>query len=170
MRKILNALGALLYGLRFIMSFFYLGLIVVLVAILYQFSLEVWHMVDYLLVGNVAKTDLMIKALELVDATMVAQLVWVVALAGFSLFVANEHFKDGIRKPEWLDDVNTYNLKLKLSFAIISISGVYALKTYLQGNLTRVDMLWTVGVHVLFVLSAVGMAYAEYIAKKHHTE
>jgi hypothetical protein len=60
-------------------------------------------------------------------------------------------------------------VKLKLSFAIISISGVYALKTYLQGSLTRMDMLWTVGVHVLFVVSAVGMAYAEYIAKKHHT-
>lgn len=165
----MNVLGTVLYGLRFIMSFFYIGLIVVLIAILYQFGLEVWNMVAYLVTGDVAKTDLMIKALELVDATMVAQLVWVVSLAGFSLFVANEHFQDGIRKPEWLDDVNTYNLKLKLSFAIISISGVYALKTYLQGNLPRIDMFWVVGIHVLFVVSAVGMAYAEYIAKKNHT-
>ena len=61
---------------------------------------------------------------------MVAQLVWVVALAGVSLFVTTGHFdKKDMKKPDWLDHVNTYNLKLKLAFAIISISGVHALKS-----------------------------------------
>ena len=69
---------------------------------------------------------------------MVALLVWVVALAGVSLFVTTGHFdKTNMKKPDWLDHVNTYNLKLKLqlAFAIISISGVHALKTYLSSDL-----------------------------------
>lgn len=110
-----------------------------------------------------SKIDIIIKVLELVDITMVAQLVWVVALAGFSLFVTAAHFdKDDIIKPDWLDHVNTYNLKLKLAFAIISISGVHALKTYLQGG-ASMDMMMIAAVHVLFVLSAVGIAIAERI-------
>ena len=74
--------------------------------------------------------------------TMVMQLVWVVALAGMSLFVTTGHFdKTDMKKPHWLDHVNIYNLKLKLAFAIISISGVHALKTYLSGELTFENIL-----------------------------
>lgn len=169
MQKIFNSIGTTLYSLRFIMAFFYLGLFIVILSLLYKFGIEVWHLVPYISSTELPKTDLIIKALELVDATMVAQLVWVVMLAGFSLFVANDHFANGIKKPEWLNDVNTYNLKLKLSFAIISISGIYALKAYLQGTASKTELLMTTGIHVLFVLSALGMAYSEYITKKTHS-
>ena len=94
-----------------------------------KFLLESYKLMITLLFGDLEKIDLIIKVLELVDMTMVAQLVWVVALAGVSLFVTTGHFdKTDMKKPDWLDHVNTYNLKLKLAFAIISISGVHALK------------------------------------------
>jgi uncharacterized protein (TIGR00645 family) len=107
--------------------------------------------------------------LELVDMTMVAQLVWVVALAGVSLFVTTGHFdKTDMKKPDWLDHVNTYNLKLKLAFAIISISGVHALKTYLSGelNLENIQIVTMVAViHFTFVLSAIGISFAERLTR-----
>ena len=104
--------------------------------------------------------------------TMVAQLVWVVALAGVSLFVTTGHFdKKDMKKPDWLDHVNTYNLKLKLAFAIISISGVHALKTYLSGGLDFESMQIVVMVaviHFMFVLSAIGISYAERLTRESH--
>jgi len=143
MEKLLSGVGSLLYGMRFTMLFFYVGLVAI---------------------------DLIIKVLELVDMTMVAQLVWVVALAGVSLFVTTGHFdNEDAKKPDWLDHVNTYNLKLKLAFAIISISGVHALKTYLGGDLTFESIqivLMVAVIHFTFVLSAIGISFAERLARE----
>jgi uncharacterized protein (TIGR00645 family) len=126
-------------------------------------TVHLWSISNLPLVGR--------KVLELVDMTMVAQLVWVVALAGVSLFVTTGHFdsKD-MKKPDWLDHVNTYNLKLKLAFAIISISGVHALKTYLSGELSleNIQIVAMVAViHFTFVLSAIGISFAERLTREH---
>lgn len=171
MEKSLNFIGNILFSLRFLMSFFYIGLVALLIFILLIFGNEVVHLFSYGFSSDLKKMDLIIKVLELVDITMVAQLVWVVSIAGFSLFVTSEHFdKKEINKPDWLDHVNTYNLKLKLAFAMISISGVHALKTYLEDVSTKQEILMTVSIHLLFVLSAVGIAYSEYLTRKDITK
>ncbi len=167
MESKLKLIGSFLFGLRFFMSFFYIGLTFVLMFILVIFGIEIWHLISSTFYSEIKKMDLIIKVLELVDITMVAQLVWVVALAGFSLFVTSGHFENSdVTKPDWLDHVNTYNLKLKLAFAMISISGVHALKTYLEGKMPSQDIVIIVSIHLLFVISAVGIAYSEYLTRK----
>lgn len=162
---LLKGIGGMLYTLRSIMSLFYVGLAVIMCVILYQFGVELVTLSFKL--SGMGKMDLIIKVLELVDMTMVAQLVWVVALAGYSLFVTSGHFeKSEISKPDWLDHVNTYNLKLKLAFAIISISGVHTLKTFLQGKADSQEMLTLITGHLVFVLCAVGIAFAERLARE----
>ena len=172
MEKILAGVGSLLYGMRFMMVFFYVGLVGIIFGILGKFVLETYKLMQTLIFGDMEKIGLIIKVLELVDMTMVAQLVWVVALAGVSLFVTTGHFdKTDMKKPDWLDHVNTYNLKLKLAFAIISISGVHALKTYLSGDLSleSIQVVMVVAViHFTFVLSAIGISYAERLTRDEH--
>ncbi len=169
MEKILSGVGSLLYRMRFTMLFFYVGLVGIIFGILGKFLIETYKLMNTLLFGDLQKIDLIIKVLELVDMTMVAQLVWVVALAGVSLFVTTGHFdKSDMKKPDWLDHVNTYNLKLKLAFAIISISGVHALKTYLSGDLTlaSVQVVTMIAIiHFTFVLSAIGISFAERLTR-----
>ncbi|HRK38909.1 MAG TPA: YqhA family protein [Burkholderiaceae bacterium] len=92
MEKLLSATGSMLYGMRFTMLFFYVGLVAIIVGILGKFIVETYKLMTTLLFGDVDKIGLIIKVLELVDMTMVAQLVWVVALAGVSLFVTTGHF------------------------------------------------------------------------------
>jgi uncharacterized protein (TIGR00645 family) len=172
MEKLLSSVGSLLYGMRFTMLFFYVGLVTIIIGILGKFVVETWKLMHTLMLGDMAKIDLIIKVLELVDMTMVAQLVWVVALAGVSLFVTTGHFDaKAMKKPDWLDHVNTYNLKLKLAFAIISISGVHALKTYLSGDLSleNIQIVAVVAViHFTFVLSAIGISFAERLTRDQH--
>ena len=172
MEKILAGIGSLLYGMRFMMLFFYVGLVGIIFGILGKFIFETYKLMQTLIFGDLPKIGLIIKVLELVDMTMVAQLVWVVALAGVSLFVTTGHFdKTELKKPDWLDHVNTYNLKLKLAFAIISISGVHALKTYLSGGLdlesTQI-VAFVALIHFTFVLSAIGISYAEKLTRGDH--
>ena len=83
MDKILAKVGALLYGMRFTMLFFYVGLVGIIIGILGKFLLESYKLMQTLLFGDLEKIALIIKVLELVDMTMVAQLVWVVALQVF---------------------------------------------------------------------------------------
>jgi uncharacterized protein (TIGR00645 family) len=170
MERLLSGIGALLYGMRFLMLFFYVGLVTIIVGVLGKFLYETWKLLTSLLFADLEKIELIIRVLELVDMTMVAQLVWVVALAGVSLFVTTGHFdSQDMKKPDWLDHVNTYNLKLKLAFAIVSISGVHALKTYLSGDLSldNVYMLTLVAViHFTFVLSAIGISFAERLTRE----
>jgi len=171
MEKILAGVGSVLYGMRFTMLFFYIGLVAIIFGILGKFVVETYKLMNTLLFGELEKIALIIKVLELVDMTMVAQLVWVVALAGVSLFVTTGHFdKKDMKKPDWLDHVNTYNLKLKLAFAIISISGVHALKTYLSGDLSLQNtqiMTMIAIIHFTFVLSAIGISIAERLTRDH---
>ena len=93
------------------------------------------------------------------------------ALAGVSLFVTTGHFdKTDMKKPDWLDHVNTYNLKLKLVFAIISISSVHALKTYLSGDLSLESIqivTMAAVIHFTFMLSAIGISFAERLTREH---
>ena len=170
MEKILSGMGSLLYRMRFTMLFFYVGLVAIIFGILGKFLMETFKLMQTLLLGDLEKIELIIKVLELVDMTMVAQLVWVVALAGVSLFVTTGHFdKSNLKKPDWLDHVNTYNLKLKLAFAIISISGVHALKTYLSGDLSMESVTvvtYIAIIHFTFVLSAIGISFAERLTRE----
>jgi uncharacterized protein (TIGR00645 family) len=172
MEKILSSVGSVLYGMRFMMLFFYVGLAGIIFGVLGKFVVETYKLFTTLMFESLDKMGLIIKVLELVDMTMVAQLVWVVALAGVSLFVTTGHFdKTDIKKPDWLDHVNTYNLKLKLAFAIISISGVHALKTYLSGGLDLESIkivAFVALIHFTFVLSAIGISYAERLTRDSH--
>ncbi|NJR13546.1 MAG: hypothetical protein HC779_03985 [Phyllobacteriaceae bacterium] len=166
MNQMMNGIGKMLYQARILMSALYIGLALIIGLLIYKFFIEVAKLAGTILFENVPKIDLIIKTLEIVDMVMVVQLVWVVALAGFSLFVTDENFReDASNKPDWLSHVTTYNLKLKLAFAIISISGVHALKVYLEGQADTATMLVTIAVHLVFVLSAIGIAGAERMTK-----
>jgi uncharacterized protein (TIGR00645 family) len=166
MDSLMGTIGRALYQARFLMSILYIGLAFIIALLVLRFGYEVFKFTNIILFGNAEKIALIIQTLEIVDMVMVVQLVWVVALAGFSLFVTDENFRDdSVAKPDWLSHVTTYNLKLKLAFAIISISGVHALKTYLEGQADTTAMLTTVAVHVAFVLSAIGIALAERMTK-----
>ena len=73
-KKVLSTLGKLMFEFRFMMSFFYLGLLVVILLILFKFLKEVYYLVSLIMAGSLTKMDLIIKVLELVDITMISQL------------------------------------------------------------------------------------------------
>lgn len=157
--SLINTVGKLMFYARGSMAIFYVGLLWIIFVLIYKFIIITVDLTYSTMVSHIDKTGLMIKVLEVVDLVMVSQLVWVVALAGFSLFVSSEYFdRDAKSKPEWLDHVDTYSLKLKLAFSIISISGVHALRVYLENLSVTTEVIYAALVHLIFVLSAIGIA------------
>ena len=186
--KPLRPIPGFIFASRWLQLPLYVGLIAAQVVYVFHFLVELKHLIEAVfgsssalqaLVSSIGyKTDVVISSLNetiimlvvwgLIDVVMISNLLIMVIIGGYHTFVAKIHFSEQ-NPPDWLDHVNTYNLKLKLAFAIISISGVHALKTYLSGDLSleNIQIVTMVAViHFTFVLSAIGISFAERLTRE----
>jgi uncharacterized protein (TIGR00645 family) len=138
----------------------YLGLIVASVMYSVKFMLQLWHLVaDFSILSESA---IMLSVLGLIDISMVINLLVIVFVGGYSTFVNKMHFENETDKPKWLNMINASTLKIKLIVSLVSISGVHLLKTFVDiHNIPLQDALLQIGIHIVFLISAVLLAYAD---------
>jgi uncharacterized protein (TIGR00645 family) len=107
---------------------------------------------------------------------MIANLLIMVIIGGYETFVSRLDLDDNPDQPEWLSHVNAGVLKIKLSTAIIGISSIHLLKTFINAaNLSEHTIKWQAVIHVIFLLSALAMVWVDrvmnltvQVAKPHH--
>lgn len=118
---------------------------------------ELWHLVSD--VGHLSENDVMLLVLGLVDVVMIANLLIMVIIGGYETFVSRINLKNHRDQPEWLSHVNANVLKVKLAMAIVGISSIHLLQTFINaGNTSSNTMLWQTVIHLTFVVSAVALA------------
>ena len=101
----------------------------------------------------------MLAVLNLIDVVMIANLLVMVIVGGYETFVSKLNVGD---QPEWLDHINATILKVKLSMAIISISSIHLLQTFINAHkLAEKTMMWEVIIHLSFIISAIAMAHID---------
>ena len=169
----LKPLPALIFASRWLQLPLYLGLIVAQVVYVVLFLEELWHLVAILwdptalehTVGRLAlgelqkETVIMIIVLSLIDVVMISNLLIMVIVGGYETFVSRLHLDDHPDQPEWLSHVNANVLKVKLGTAIIGISSIHLLKSFISaGTLTQHTLMWQTVIHVVFLVSAVAIA------------
>lgn len=101
----------------------------------------------------------MLVVLGLIDVVMIANLLIMVIIGGYETFVSRINIRNHPDQPEWLSHVNANVLKVKLAMAIIGISSIHLLKTFIDAD--KIDpevMLYQVIIHLAFVVSAVALA------------
>lgn len=104
----------------------------------------------------------MLSVLGLIDVVMIANLLIMVIVGGYETFVSRLNLQNHPDQPEWLSHVNAGILKVKLAMALIGISSIHLLKTFINADkMTHQTMLWQVVIHVTFVLSAVALAWID---------
>jgi uncharacterized protein (TIGR00645 family) len=104
----------------------------------------------------------MLSVLGLIDVVMIANLLLMVTVGGYEIFVSRLHIDDHPDQPEWLDHVNASLLKVKLSMAIISISSIHLLQTFINaGRLQQHTIMWQSIIHVVFLFSAIAIALTD---------
>ncbi len=125
--------------------------------------------------------------LGLVDVVMISNLLIMVIVGGYETFVSRLELEGHPDQPEWLSHVNASVLKIKRAMAIIGISSIHLLRTFIEaGDLdgihfrwwatrrlrrrwlgrtifTETGIMWQTIIHCVFVLSAIGVAAVERI-------
>lgn len=144
----------------------YLGLIIASVLYSAKFMIQLWH----LIVGfpTMDENLIMLSILGLIDISMVINLLVVVFIGGYITFVSKISFDGHEDRPDWLRKINASSLKIKLIISLVSISGVHLLKTFIDiHNIPLQDALLQIGIHVVFLISALLLAYADKIMHSH---
>ncbi|HEX6530123.1 MAG TPA: YqhA family protein [Burkholderiales bacterium] len=180
--RALRPLPSLIFASRWLQLPLYLGLIVAQAIYVWLFWQELYyllmatfgdsgalnHVLDSVTVEGGARpskpneTVLMLVVLGLIDVVMISNLLIMVIVGGYETFVSRMGLESHPDQPEWLSHVNASVLKVKLATAIIGISSIHLLKTFI--NAAAYDektIIAQVGIHITFLLSAIAIAAAD---------
>ena len=161
----LTFLAQLIFWSRWLQAPLYVGLIVAQGVYVYQFMVELSHLVAG--ASKIGETQIMLIVLGLIDVVMIANLLIMVIIGGYETFVSRLNLKEHPDQPQWLSHVNATTMKIKLSMALIGISSIHLLKTFINAaNMTEATIKWQVIIHVTFLFSAVAMALTDRIMSK----
>ncbi|MCA3237855.1 MAG: TIGR00645 family protein [Curvibacter sp.] len=189
----LRPLPAFIFASRWLQLPLYLGLIAAQGVYVFHFWVELVHLLEaafgsqtalqalvtsigYKETANVTalnETIIMLVVLALIDVVMISNLLIMVIVGGYETFVSRMNLEGHPDQPEWLSHVNASVLKVKLATAIIGISSIHLLKTFINAaNYTETVMMWQTLIHITFLLSAIAIAYTDKLlssnAKGHH--
>ena len=154
----LKLMARIVFASRWLQAPLYLGLIVAQSVYVYHFGVELLHLVMH--TQTVTETEIMLVVLGLIDVVMIANLLLMVIVGGYETFVSRLYLEGNPDQPEWLEHVNAGTMKVKLSMALIGISSIHLLKTFIEApNLNQQTMMWQVIIHMTFVFSAMSMAF-----------
>jgi uncharacterized protein (TIGR00645 family) len=166
----LRPLPMLIFGSRWLQLPLYVGLIGAQVVYVILFLKELWHLSSH--ATSYTEQQVMLAVLGLIDVVMISNLLVMVIVGGYETFVSRLNLEGHPDEPEWLSHVNASVLKIKLAMAIIGISSIHLLRTFIEaGNLgggrtnyTETGVMWQTIIHTVFILSAIGIAYVERIS------
>ncbi len=182
-------LSSFIFLSRWLQAPLYFGLIVTQAVYVYRFFLELWHLIDFGLLGGTlpkgmvppdvgSEQAIMLIVLGLIDVVMIANLLIMVIVGGYETFVSRLNLKGHPDQPEWLSHVNAGVLKVKLATALIGISSIHLLKTFITAGIvpkgvsaldamnTNYSIFWQVIIHVTFVASALALAWVDRLTYK----
>lgn len=180
----LSPLSRLIFASRWLQLPLYLGLILAQGVYVLQFWKELVHLIEaalgnqhalQILVSSIGyksntpiealnETVIMLVVLGLIDVVMISNLLIMVIVGGYETFVSRLNLDGHPDQPEWLSHVNASVLKVKLGTAIIGISSIHLLKTFINAeNYSDKTLMWQTIIHVAFLASAIAIAMADRI-------
>lgn len=176
----LSPLSSLIFSSRWLQLPLYLGLIVAQGVYVVLFIKELWHLISE--ATSLTEQQMMLIVLGLIDVVMISNLLMMVIVGGYETFVSRLRLHNHPDQPEWLSHVNASVLKVKLAMAIIGISSIHLLKTFIAAGsiglvqatgqaagqtaatglpVTAEGVMWQTIIHGVFILSALGIAYTD---------
>jgi uncharacterized protein (TIGR00645 family) len=180
----LTPLNRLIFASRWLQMPLYLGLIAAQCVYVFHFWVELkdligaamgsdaalQHILDAVSVPGAPRpeklneTTIMLVVLGLIDVVMISNLLIMVIVGGYETFVSRMNLEGHPDQPEWLSHVNASVLKTKLAMAIIGISSIHLLKTFINASAYDPKVLISqTSIHVVFLLSAMAIAYTDRI-------
>ena len=193
-RSPLRPLPGLIFASRWLQLPLYLGLIAAQAVYVFHFWVELVHLLEAVFGSQTAlqalissigykqtvpitslnETVIMLVVLALIDVVMISNLLIMVIVGGYETFVSRMNLQGHPDQPEWLSHVNASVLKVKLATAIIGISSIHLLKTFINAdNYSDRVLIAQTAIHITFLLSAMAIAYTDRLMappSHHNTE
>ena len=186
----LGTLSSVIFASRWLQLPLYIGLILAQAVYVYHFWVELVHLIEAAF-GNqhalqaiitatgqkvvegaqpqLTETTIMLVVLGLIDVVMISNLLIMVIVGGYETFVSRMNLDGHPDQPEWLSHVNASVLKVKLATAIIGISSIHLLKTFINAsNYTDKVLIAQTLIHVTFLLSALAIAATDKLLQAPH--
>jgi uncharacterized protein (TIGR00645 family) len=168
----LRPLPTLIFSSRWLQLPLYLGLIVAQAVYVYLFLHDLWHLITH--ARGFGEQQIMLVVLGLIDVVMISNLLVMVIVGGYETFVSRLGLESHPDQPEWLSHVNAGVLKVKLAMAIIGISSIHLLRTFIESaaigtpeaRVTINGVLLQTMIHAIFILSAIGIAYVDRLSQQ----
>lgn len=178
----LKPLPNLIFASRWLQLPLYLGLIAAQAVYVFHFWVELVHLLEaafgnqhalQTLITSIGyksdapltalnETVIMLVVLGLIDVVMISNLLIMVIVGGYETFVSRLNLEGHPDQPEWLSHVNASVLKVKLATAIIGISSIHLLKTFINAaNYDEKVLIWQTVIHIAFLFSALAIALAD---------
>lgn len=164
-------MGNFIFLSRWLQAPLYVGLIIAQAIYVYHFFVELAHLMHG--ITTTSEKEIMLAVLGLIDVVMIANLLIMVIVGGYETFVSRLRLEGHPDQPEWLSHVNAGVLKVKLATALIGISSVHLLKTFIDlesKGAADNTVLWQVVLHFTFILSALFLAITDRISTQTATE
>lgn len=170
----LRPLPAIIFSSRWLQLPLYLGLIVAQCVYVFLFVKELIHLVMH--ATDFTEQQIMLVVLGLIDVVMISNLLVMVIVGGYETFVSRLNLQGHPDQPEWLSHVNAGVLKVKLAMAIIGISSIHLLRTFIEASYvgtarstyTETGIILQTVIHSVFILSAIGIAYVDRMTQTDH--
>jgi uncharacterized protein (TIGR00645 family) len=158
-------LGQIIFFSRWLQAPLYLGLIVVQSIYVYQFIRDLFELLMH--ASKMDETHIMLSVLGLIDVVMIANLLVMVIIGGYDIFVSRLKVDAHPDKPEWLDHVNAGSMKIKLAVSLVGISSIHLLQTFINPQMISGNgVMWQVIIHLTFVFSALILAFTDRLMVK----
>jgi uncharacterized protein (TIGR00645 family) len=179
---LLRPMPNLIFASRWLQLPLYLGLIAAQAIYVFHFWVELVHLIEAAFGSTTAlqalvtsigykstvaptllnETIIMLVVLALIDVVMISNLLIMVIIGGYETFVSRMRLEDHPDQPEWLSHVNASVLKVKLATAIIGISSIHLLKTFINAeNYSDRVLIAQTAIHITFLLSALAIALTD---------
>jgi uncharacterized protein (TIGR00645 family) len=158
---VLRVIEYVLFNSRWIMAPFYFGLVVALAVLFLKFLRMLW---EFILHAPGAKSsETILDALSLIDVTLIGNLILIVVFSGYENFVSRIDSSANPTWPIWITKIDFAGLKQKLLASIVAISAIHVLEAFLNIDtyFDATKMTWLVGVHLVFVISALLLALSD---------
>jgi uncharacterized protein (TIGR00645 family) len=164
MKRVERTLESFMFFCRWLLAPFFFGLLVAIVAMLVKFVKQLAILVSAVM--GAGEQDVIIATLTLIDTSLIAALLLIIAFSGYENFVSKIATGDHEDRPAWMGKVSFSDLKIKMMGSIVAISAVELLKAFINADrMTNTQLGWRVGIHLTFVVSGVLFAVTDRISE-----
>ena len=156
-----------LFASRWLLAPIYVALVFALVTLLIKTGQHLWHFMHD--AYGSSEIDTILNVLSLIDLSLTGALIVIVIFSGYENFVSRINVAETKEWPEWMAKIDFAGLKLKLMSSIVAISAIQLLRAFMNvKNVPDRELMWQVGIHLVFVVSGLVLAITDRMSPSHH--